>query len=300
MKVWSNIIFYVLLLSAISPSQQVKKCKCSPYVSILMTHRFSVSLDNPALCSKTTKRKLTYESLVVTDVRSRSGIFPKICKFEVKSFYKHGGVIAVIEYLNLITKQHSTECREYIQFRTKKGVSSQRYCELDENMITTVPWNKDVSPKIRGPRYINVQDVANNSFIDFDGEMDVIIFLTEGEVEHYNETLFSIVFTSFVGTNRFIQIYHCLNYIFQTAQLAQILATWKTALIITAFASTANISVMGTLTVHILDAVMNSGAPNRWVPFCIVIKWLSHFYLFNLLQLAGKKRRYLRWFWRLE
>ncbi|KAH1009679.1 hypothetical protein HUJ04_002000 [Dendroctonus ponderosae] len=182
MKVWSNIVFYVLLISAISPSQQVKK----------------LSVDSPTLCSKTTKRKLKYESLVVTDVRTRNGIFPKICKFEVKSFYKYGGVIAVIENLNLMTKYNSNECREYVQFRTKNGISSPRYCGLDESMITTVPLTEDVSPKIRLHPYLNAQEVANNSFIDVDGEMDVIIFLTEGGIEQYNKTLFRIVFTSYV------------------------------------------------------------------------------------------------------
>ncbi|ERL94200.1 hypothetical protein D910_11481, partial [Dendroctonus ponderosae] len=139
-----------------------------------------------------------YESLVVTDVRTRNGIFPKICKFEVKSFYKYGGVIAVIENLNLMTKYNSNECREYVQFRTKNGISSRRYCGLDESMITTVPLTEDVSPKIRLHPYLNAQEVANNSFIDVDGEMDVIIFLTEGGIEQYNKTLFRIVFTSYV------------------------------------------------------------------------------------------------------
>lgn len=159
-----------------------------------------MSLGDNKLCSDITKRKVRYESLIVTQGRANQHslpwVTPDICKFEVQSIYPKGGVIAVIQKLYLRRDITTGECIDYIQFRTKKGNTSQRHCGFLDARLN-MNYDMDDAPDSVFPEYFPIS--YSNSFIDVDGELDVVIYIAKQPLELNERTEFSIVFTSYRG-----------------------------------------------------------------------------------------------------
>ncbi|KAL1490849.1 hypothetical protein ABEB36_011534 [Hypothenemus hampei] len=158
-----------------------------------------LSLGDNKLCSTFTTRKIRYESLLVTEGRSNehslSWIMPDICKFEVQSAYPRGGVIAVIQNLNLRKNMTTGQCIDYIQFRSRKGLSSQRFCGLIDGRQRMNYNFDDDAPENVYPEFYPLS--YSTSFIDVDGALDVVIYIAREPLNSLEKTAFSVVFTSY-------------------------------------------------------------------------------------------------------
>lgn len=158
---------------------------------------FPVSLGDEKLCSPTTKRKVKFESLVVTQGRTNDHSLdwrmPDICKFEFQSYYYKGGVVAVIQKLDLRKNDSSGECIDYIQFHSRRGLKSDKYCGvIDAKIIMDNSNLKDQVPLFYPMSY-------NNAFVDIDGELDVVIYIAKQHLQPNEKTEIEIVFTSYLS-----------------------------------------------------------------------------------------------------
>lgn len=155
------------------------------------------SLGDEKLCSPTTKRKVKFESLVVTQGRTNEHSLdwrmPDICKFEFQSYYYKGGVVAVIQKLDLRKNDSSGECIDYIQFHSRRGLKSDKYCGvIDAKIIMDNSNLKDQVPLFYPMSY-------NNAFVDIDGELDVVIYIAKQHLQPNEKTEIEIVFTSYLN-----------------------------------------------------------------------------------------------------
>lgn len=156
---------------------------------------FSVSLGDSKLCSPTTKRKVKFESLVVTQGRTNDHSLdwqmPDICKFEFQSYYYKGGVAVVIQKLDLRKNATSGDCIDFIRFRSKRGVVSNEYCGvIDAKKIMDRSDHEEQVPEFYPMSY-------SNAFVDINGELDVIIYIAKQQLQANEKTEIEMVFTSY-------------------------------------------------------------------------------------------------------
>lgn len=166
--------------------------------STILFFFFTVSVENTNLCSEITKRKIRLgkelnSGLIVT--QSRLSYHPidwtknAYCKFEVNSG-KNGGIFAVIEYLVFRKNETTGECIDYVQFKRQDGSTSRKYCEefnAEFSMDSSFLHEAVVSDGI----------ATKNSFIDYKGELDVVIFISKESLKINEDMDLRIVFTSF-------------------------------------------------------------------------------------------------------
>ncbi|CAH1121666.1 unnamed protein product [Ceutorhynchus assimilis] len=169
-----------------------------------------LSLGDIKLCSPiNTKLKVRYESLLVTEGRTNSHslpwVVPEICKFEFQSVYPHGGALAVIQKMQLRRNFTNGECIDYIQFRSKQGVSSQRFCGFLDARLN-MNYNVVNAPDAVYPQYFPLS--FSNSFVDVDGELDVVIYIAKQPLEPEERTEFAIIFNSYQDCAKDYHIKH--------------------------------------------------------------------------------------------
>ncbi|XP_050304974.1 uncharacterized protein LOC126742370 [Anthonomus grandis grandis] len=172
-------------------------------LSLLMTNNLELvelkefSLGDSKICSLSIKRKIKQESFSISEGHINNHIIPwqvpDICKFEAQSFYHKGGVVAVIQKMHLRRNFTTGDCMDYIQFRSKKGFTSERYCGILDARIDMHLDSSD--PDFILPQYFPISQ--RNTFIDEDGELDVVIYIHKEPLEPYEITDFLVVFTSY-------------------------------------------------------------------------------------------------------
>ncbi|XP_066252983.1 uncharacterized protein [Euwallacea similis] len=157
-----------------------------------------LDLGNGKLCSPAVERKVKYESLLVTEGRAGDHLvqwaLPDMCQFEFQSVYTRGGVIAVIQKLQLRKNYTTMECIDYIQFRSKRGVASPRYCGIIDGRMN-MDYDKDNAPATVVPQFYPIS--YSNAFFDIDGELNVVIYIAKEPLETSEKTEFEVVFTSY-------------------------------------------------------------------------------------------------------
>ncbi|XP_076253501.1 uncharacterized protein LOC143191946 [Rhynchophorus ferrugineus] len=147
-----------------------------------------LSIESTKLCSPITTRKVKYEALIVDQGRSINGHsihwnYNHTCKFEVHSGYSKGGVLAVIQNMNL-RQYNSGECMDYIELRVRNQFT-RRYC----GQLSAV--------EIMNTKYDRSLISYNNSLISSADGLDVTIFIHRNPLELDERTEFTVAFTSY-------------------------------------------------------------------------------------------------------
>lgn len=138
---------------------------------------------------------MKFESLVVTQGRTNEHSLDwqmsDICKFEFQSSYHQGGVAVVIQKLDLRKNESSGDCIDYIQFRSRRGVTSNKYCGvIDAKIIMDYSNLENQVPQFYPMSY-------SNAFVDIDGELDVLIYIAKQHLQPIEKTEIEMVFTSY-------------------------------------------------------------------------------------------------------
>ncbi|XP_030758481.1 uncharacterized protein LOC115884123 [Sitophilus oryzae] len=146
------------------------------------------SLGNPKLCSPLSQKKVKYEAVIVDEGQfiNQHRLLWNVdnsCSFEVESIYSNGGVIAVIQNINLRKNESNGECIDYIQIRVQNKFT-RRFCG---NFNATSVMNQNENGEIS----------SINSAMNKNGELDVTIFIDKEPLAYNTRTEFSVVFTSF-------------------------------------------------------------------------------------------------------
>jgi len=158
------------------------------------------TLENPDLCSETTKRRLKLQSgiksaMIVNQTRIGDHVIPwthdLYCKFELKTENKRDGIFAVIHTLDFRVDPWTKECIDYVQFKGKNGVPSNKFCGQFDAI--DVMKTDDEYPN---------EFVTENAFIDAYGELDVHIFVSKDPLDKDESTDINIVFTTFKPCSR--------------------------------------------------------------------------------------------------
>ncbi|XP_060528464.1 uncharacterized protein LOC132703311 [Cylas formicarius] len=151
-----------------------------------------LNIEDPKLCSPITKRKIRTDGLIVKEGRSINKhsitwTANNHCNFEVQSSYRGGGILAVIQHLNLRRNSTTGECIDYVEFSSREVMLPYRYCDIisaDVAMGTTENATSHL-PILRG------------SYMNSDGELNTVIHISKIPLSYEEHTGFEIVFTSY-------------------------------------------------------------------------------------------------------
>ena len=173
---------------------------------------FTVYLENPEVCSPITDRKIklgrdNQSGLILKQLRVLgSRPIPLttnfFCKFKLATKHNTDGIIAVIQSLAFRKNEHTGECIDFIQFKSKNGNLSPRFCGTykAEHIMDTIFVESTTLPQ-----------AINNTFIDTSGELSVNIFVS---LEPTEENLdMEIAFTSFQSTLSNVSPLVCFRYV---------------------------------------------------------------------------------------